>query len=112
MNFFYRVTINKNSDYENSTDTLKRISGPEKPNNQTKGVGGATLPPHQMKCNILKARADEEAHTPTKLTNQLFVSSSNATNSDSGPDSLNAATFVSVVRKFFYWNLYNFVLFM
>lgn len=91
-----RVTMNKTSEFDN--DTLKRISGAEKPNNQTKGVGGATIPSLQMKCNILKARADEEAHhTPAKLTNQLYVSSnSHSASTDSGPDSLNAATFVSV----------------
>lgn len=51
------------------------------------------------------ARAEEEATTtPTKLTNQLFVKSANNTNNLSntnpllnGDDSLNAATFVSVV---------------
>lgn len=50
----FRVTINKNSDYDIGSDSLKRISGPEKPNNQTKVVGGASIPNLQMKCNILK----------------------------------------------------------
>lgn len=53
---------------------------------------------------IVVARAEEEATTPTKLTNQLFVKSANNTNNlcnanslSNGDDSLNAATFVSVV---------------
>ncbi|XP_031620014.1 band 4.1-like protein 5 [Contarinia nasturtii] len=101
-----RVTINKTSDLDNNTDTLKRLSVADKPNNQTKlaSIGGTPLPPSQMKCNILKARAEEEAiSTPTKLTNQLFVKSAMNTNNLgntnsvlNGEDSLGAATFVSV----------------
>lgn len=127
-----RVTINKNTDYENNNDTLKKLTTNEKPNNQMKLMNvGATLPPLQMKCNILKgmtivrlspvefndfcivlyvflARAEEEAHHPTKVTNQLYGSSMG--NSDSGPDSLNAATIVSVVSyvkktKLMFWLL-------
>lgn len=90
-------------------------------------ISGTPLPPSHMKCNILKgtliiifkhieektnhsdffftARAEEEATTtPTKLTNQLFVKSANNTNNLcnantllNGDNSLNAATFVSVV---------------
>lgn len=56
--FFFvpRVTINKTSDLENNTDTLKKLSAYEKPNNQTKlaTMGGTPLPPGQLTCNILK----------------------------------------------------------
>lgn len=51
-----RVTINKTSDFESNTDTLKKLSSNEKPNNQTKlpTTSGVPLPPGQLKCNILK----------------------------------------------------------
>lgn len=50
------MTINKTSDLDNNTDTLKKLSAADKPNNQTKlaSIGGTPLPPSQMKCNILK----------------------------------------------------------
>lgn len=50
------MAINKTSDLDNNTDTLKELS---KPNNQTKlaSVSGAPLLPSQIKCNILKGRA-------------------------------------------------------
>lgn len=50
------VAINKTSDLENNTDTLKELS---MPNNQTKlaSVNVAPLLPSQYKCNILKGRA-------------------------------------------------------
>ncbi|XP_059622227.1 band 4.1-like protein 5 isoform X2 [Phlebotomus argentipes] len=92
-----RVTINKTSDLESNTDTLKKLaSGAEKPNNQTKVTSVAgPLPPSQLKCNILKARNEEEsASTPAKMTNQLFVQP--LPPSSDGPSSLEAATFVSV----------------
>ncbi|XP_055315576.1 band 4.1-like protein 5 isoform X2 [Sitodiplosis mosellana] len=98
-----RVTINKTSDLDNNTDTLKRITAADKPNNQTKlaSIGGTPLPPSQMKCNILKE--EEAISTPTKLTNQLFVksamNSNNLSNVNSllnGEDSLTGATFVPV----------------
>lgn len=123
-----RVAVNKTSDLENNTDTLKKLSAADKPNNQTKlaNIGGTPLPPGQIKCNILKgnvrfelnlstksqlakiaqfaARAEEEAVvTPTKLTNQLYVRSAATSNNNNnaiingGDESLNAATFVSVV---------------
>lgn len=83
----FKVTINKTPD-----DTLKKLSTgcntAEKPNNQVKLSNAVMtpLPPSQMKCNILKA---EELHP--KLTNhQLYVPPND------GPDSLSAATFVSV----------------
>lgn len=105
-----KVGVNKTSELEMNNDTLKKFSN-DKPNNQIKLINsgaGASLPPSQIKCNILKgenliyfhgvirttslsilARAEEELHTNahhTKLTNQLF------------DDSLNAsATFVAVV---------------
>lgn len=104
---------------DNNTDTLKKLSTSEKPNNQTKlaNTSGPLLP-GQIKCNILKgepvnsihpirhinvtfpmkiARAEEELGTTSaiKMTNH-----SNATSSTDGPDSLNAATYVSVVSVF------------
>ncbi|XP_032593365.1 band 4.1-like protein 5 isoform X4 [Drosophila grimshawi] len=116
-----RVTINKTFDMDHNTETLKRLSTTnEKPNNQVKlaNVGATALPPGNIKCNILKARVEEElgASGNAKLTNQMFVpaahssssnmhvnnnnhigsnsSSGNHTHSD-GPDSLNA-TYISV----------------
>lgn len=57
--FNSRVTINKTSNLEHNTETLKRMSthiAEDKPNNQVKmsNVGGASLPPGHLKCNILK----------------------------------------------------------
>lgn len=54
----FSVTINKTSDLDNNTDTLKKLSAADKPNNQTKlaSIGGTPLPPSQMKCNILKGK--------------------------------------------------------
>ncbi|XP_065372461.1 band 4.1-like protein 5 isoform X2 [Calliphora vicina] len=115
-----RVTINKTFDMDHNTETLKRLSNSEKPNNQVKmaNVGAGALPPGHIKCNILKARVEEElgANTNAKLTNQMFVpaaTSVNSTNNNNnittnnlqnttttihhsdGPDSLNA-TYISV----------------
>ncbi|KAH8310233.1 hypothetical protein KR044_000144 [Drosophila immigrans] len=119
-----RVTINKTFDMDHNTETLKRLSNNnEKPNNQVKlaNVGATALPPGNIKCNILKARVEEELGATSgnaKLTNQMFVpaavhsSSSNSNTSSSnmhvnnnnnnlnsmhsdGPDSLNA-TYISV----------------
>uniref|UniRef100_A0A1A9UFM1 Moesin/ezrin/radixin homolog 1 n=1 Tax=Glossina austeni TaxID=7395 RepID=A0A1A9UFM1_GLOAU len=122
-----RVTINKTFDMEHNTETLKRLSNSDKPNNQVKlaNVGGSALPPGHIKCNILKARVEEElgASTTAKLTNQMFVPAASAVNGinnnvynnnittttnipsnhlhnnvlhhNEGPDSLNA-TYISV----------------
>ncbi|XP_036223969.2 band 4.1-like protein 5 isoform X3 [Bactrocera oleae] len=78
-----KVTINKTFDMEHNTETLKRLSSSDKPNNQVKlaNVGGGALPPGHIKCNILKARVEEElgtgvhtnANTNAKMTNQMFV---------------------------------------
>ncbi|XP_058451764.1 band 4.1-like protein 5 [Malaya genurostris] len=92
----FKITINKTSELETNNDTLKKLaaSPAEKPNNQIKLSNAAVtpLPPGQIKCNILKARVEEELHP--KLTNhQLYVPSQPL---NDGPDSLNAATFVSV----------------
>lgn len=58
--FFFccSVTINKTSDLDNNTDTLKKLTAADKPNNQTKlaSVSGTPLPPSQIKCNILKGK--------------------------------------------------------
>ncbi|XP_053699287.1 band 4.1-like protein 5 isoform X2 [Sabethes cyaneus] len=88
----FKITINKTSELETNNDTLKKlaVSPTEKPNNQIKLSNAVVtpLPPGQIKCNILK----EELHP--KLTNhQLYVPSQLLSD---GPDSLNAATFVSV----------------
>lgn len=50
-----RVGINKTSELEMNTDTLKKFSN-DKPNNQVKliSTGAMSLPPSQIKCNILK----------------------------------------------------------
>ncbi|XP_034138126.1 band 4.1-like protein 5 isoform X3 [Drosophila guanche] len=113
-----RVTINKTFDMDHNTETLKRLSNAnEKPNNQVKlaNVGSTSLPPGNIKCNILKARVEEElgAGGNAKLTNQMFVPaassaaahsvmhtsiSSNHAHSSDGPDSLNA-TYISVKSK-------------
>lgn len=54
-----------------------------------------------MNSPTFAARAQEEGFgTPTKLTNQLYVRSAAASNNNAingGDESLNAATFVSVV---------------
>ncbi|XP_049278177.1 band 4.1-like protein 5 isoform X2 [Anopheles funestus] len=101
----FKITINKTSELETNNDTLKKLATSphaEKPNNQIKlsnsaaaaAGGGVPLPPGQIKCNILKARVEEELHP--KLTNhQLYVPSQPL---HDGPESLNAATFVSVDR--------------
>jgi len=53
-----RVGINKTSELEMNNDTLKRLN---KPNNQIKLVNsGASLPPSQMKCNILKGKLGDD----------------------------------------------------
>ncbi|XP_054747129.1 band 4.1-like protein 3 isoform X1 [Anastrepha obliqua] len=122
-----RVTINKTFDMEHNTETLKRLSNSDKPNNQVKlaNISGGALPPGHIKCNILKARVEEElgtsalsnANTNAKMTNQMFVpapstvqhnnnnsnsifssissNNNNTTYSSDGPDSLNA-TYISV----------------
>ncbi|KAH8249992.1 hypothetical protein KR026_003303 [Drosophila bipectinata] len=105
-----RVTINKTFDMDHHTETLKRLSNTnEKPNNQVKlaNVSTTALPPGNIKCNILKARVEEElgAGGNAKLTNQMFVpaahpstmhsSNSNMNSGSDGPDSLNA-TYISV----------------
>ncbi|XP_013102505.2 band 4.1-like protein 5 isoform X2 [Stomoxys calcitrans] len=125
-----RVTINKTYDMDHNTETLKRLSNSEKPNNQVKlaNVGAGALPPGHIKCNILKARVEEElgANTNAKLTNQMFVPAASAVNSNNnnisynsnitnsiaghseGPDSLNA-TYISVpyVQKHNIHNQHN-----
>lgn len=110
-----KLTVNKTAEHEHhhGTDTLKKLNN--KVMLSSSHVAG-TLPPDQVKCNILKgtvqaphsypktahshvplppfaARGDEEfAH---KVNNQSFAAMSMS--SDGGPESLNAATFVSVV---------------
>jgi hypothetical protein len=52
-----KVGVNKTSELEMNTDTLKKFSN-DKPNNQIKlmSPGGGVLPPSQIKCNILKGK--------------------------------------------------------
>lgn len=53
-----KVGINKTSELEMNTDTLKKFSN-DKPNNQIKLIssgGQAKIPPSQIKCNILKGQ--------------------------------------------------------
>ncbi|XP_055588207.1 band 4.1-like protein 5 isoform X2 [Uranotaenia lowii] len=98
----FKITINKTSELETNNDTLKKLAsavgspgpGGEKPNNQIKLSNAAvnSLPPSQIKCNILKARVEEELHP--KLTNhQLYVPSQPMSELT---DPISAATFVSV----------------
>lgn len=83
-------------------------------NNQTKLFANAVpkpLPPETLKCNILKAKVEEELGN--KLTNQMFVQAAHTTSDDecSLLSSLNAATFVSVVSFYFFiiilWNIFR-----
>ncbi|KAL1502085.1 hypothetical protein ABEB36_007283 [Hypothenemus hampei] len=63
----------------------------EIPNNITKATGTAKpLPPGQIKCNILKAKLEEELQQNSKLTNQLFVQAPKEN------ENQNAATFIAV----------------
>ncbi|KAG5673990.1 hypothetical protein PVAND_003986 [Polypedilum vanderplanki] len=81
-----KVGVNKTSELEMNTDTLKKFSN-EKPNNQIKLISpSGVIPPSQIKCNILKARAEEELNAHSKFTNQLFDAN----------DSQNGPTFVAV----------------
>ncbi|XP_030242004.1 band 4.1-like protein 5 isoform X2 [Drosophila navojoa] len=90
-----RVTINKTFDMDHNTETLKRLSNNnEKPNNQVKlaNVGASALPPGNIKCNILKARVEEELGASggnAKLTNQMFVPAAHSSNSTSNSSSAN-----------------------
>lgn len=114
------------TDTLNNNDTLKKKAADKSAKKLTPIFVGTPLPPGEIKCNnILKgkcrshinysvedeslmqsldrfaARAEEEGvATPTKLTNQLYVRSATANNSNTvngGDESLNAATIVSVV---------------
>ncbi|XP_066153819.1 band 4.1-like protein 5 [Euwallacea fornicatus] len=79
---------NKLEETENTTGSKSLPA--EIPNNITKITGSAKpLQPCQIKCNILKAKVEEELQNP-KLTNQMFVQ---APKEDTA---LNAATFISV----------------
>ncbi|XP_056636795.1 band 4.1-like protein 5 isoform X2 [Diorhabda sublineata] len=79
---------NENTEIEKN-DGSKSLPN-EIPNNITKIVGVAKpLPPGQIKCNILKAKAEEELQNQ-KLTNQMFVQAKEE------ETSLNAATFIAV----------------
>lgn len=107
----------------NVTATDETSGNKDLPNNRcSKQLSGTPMPrpipPDQLKCNILKARAEEEL-LATKLTNQVFVAASSPVSSPTPPPSaaddtchhsvlddadaqallcsLSAATFVSVV---------------
>ncbi|KRT83909.1 FERM domain containing protein, partial [Oryctes borbonicus] len=86
---------------DSEVELLTKAMPAELPNNITKlsNTSAKPIPPGQLKCNILKAKAEEELNslssTTTKLTNQMFVAAAN--NDEANLNSLNAATFVSVV---------------
>lgn len=81
---------NENTEAETENDGGSKSLPNEIPNNISKIVGVAKpLPPGQIKCNILKAKAEEELHNQ-KLTNQMFVQAKEE------ETSLNAATFIAV----------------
>lgn len=80
MKFAYlcasRVTINKTFDMDHNTETLKRLSNTnEKPNNQVKlaNVGATSLPPGNIKCNILKGKMKCALFTGLFLKIYLFA---------------------------------------
>lgn len=86
---FNSVTINKTSDLDNNTDTLKRLSVADKPNNQTKlaSIGGTPLPPSQIKCNILKGSTKSDHNISLKylfqyVYNVLIIFSTRRRESD------------------------------
>lgn len=80
---------NKLEDSENSSGSKSLPA--EIPNNITKITGSAKpLPPGQIKCNILKAKMEEELQN-SKLTNQMFVQAPKEEDT-----SLSAATFIAV----------------
>ncbi|VEN43139.1 unnamed protein product [Callosobruchus maculatus] len=75
---------------DNESDCGSKSLPAEIPNNITKSSGiQKPLPPGQIKCNILKAKVEEELQNQ-KLTNQMFVKAKEE------ETSLNAATFISV----------------
>jgi len=81
---------------ENQNVTSKSLPS-QIPNNIKYTNTVKTLTPSNLKCNILKAKVEEElAAAPVfpKLTNQMFVSAAN--NEEANMNSLNSATFVSV----------------
>ncbi|XP_074040513.1 yurt isoform X3 [Leptinotarsa decemlineata] len=81
---------NENTESETEADCGSKSLTSEIPNNISRIIGGAKpLPPGQIKCNILKAKAEEELQN-SKLTNQMFVQAKEE------ETSLNAATFISV----------------
>jgi hypothetical protein len=87
----------RNEINRDSKDEETKALPAEIPNNIAKYSNTAKpLPPGQIKCNILKAKLEEElgASVVTKLTNQMFVAAAN--NDEANLNSLNAATFVSV----------------
>ncbi|XP_049824922.1 band 4.1-like protein 5 isoform X2 [Aethina tumida] len=89
-----RNDMNKIDDGE--TESHKSLPAEIIPNNFAKHntTTAKPLPPGQVKCNILKAKLEEELNANVKLTNQMFV----AANDETNLNSLNAATFVSVQK--------------
>ncbi|KAF5284133.1 hypothetical protein FQR65_LT00133 [Abscondita terminalis] len=83
----------KNEIVSNDNTDAKPLPA-EIPNNISKYSSGNTkaVPPN-LKCNILKAKVEEELNA-TKLTNQMYVAA--AAQDEANHNSLNAATFVSV----------------
>lgn len=61
---------------ESNTESLKRLSSTEKPNNQTKlaNVGGTPLSPSQIKHNILKGKNEVQICVEiVKVINLHFI---------------------------------------
>ncbi|CAH1117628.1 unnamed protein product [Phaedon cochleariae] len=81
---------NENTESDTEDDCVSKCLPAELPNNISKISGAAKpLPPGQIKCNILKAKVEEEMQSH-KLTNQMFV------HAKEEETSLSAATFISV----------------
>lgn len=70
-----KVTINKTSELEMNNDTLKKLSGDQKPNNQIKLINSGVamaLPQSQIKCNILKGELEDNVNI-IMCTHYIFI---------------------------------------
>ncbi|XP_025830955.1 band 4.1-like protein 5 isoform X2 [Agrilus planipennis] len=92
--------VDKSDDLDG--EVLMKSLSAEIPNNITKFLNTSVkpIPLNQLKCNILKAKVEEELNNgapsmlSTKMTNQMFVAA--AKDDETSLNSLNAATFVAV----------------
>ncbi|KAF5291785.1 hypothetical protein FQA39_LY14273 [Lamprigera yunnana] len=95
-----KETLNGFHKEDSKNETMTNVNNDGKPlpaeipNNISKfsSSSGAKPVPPNLKCNILKAKAEEELNA-TKLTNQMYVA---AAQDEANHNSLNAATFVAV----------------